>query len=55
MFPLPVILALENTQVYIYTLYSSNVASYIETTVDKSLYGHTTLGIPDINPDNGHV
>ena len=55
MSPLPAVLALEDTRVYVYTSNSSDVAFYIKASVDQSFCLTTTLDIPDIYLNNGYV
>ena len=51
----PAIFALEHIWVYIYLSNSSNVVFYIKTFVNKTLSLASTLNIPNVQPDNGHI
>ena len=53
--PLLAVLALKDTRVYFYIFDGSDVASYVEVSVDQSFYLTTTLDIPDVHPNTGHV
>jgi len=52
MTPLPTILALWNFWIHIHTMNSNNIATNVEASVNKALGLCTTLGIPNINPNN---
>ena len=52
MTPLPTVLTLWNTWVYVGILNGSDVTSYVEMTVDNVLSCRTTLGIPDVHPNH---
>ena len=53
--PLPTILALWYTWVYVGSLYSSDEASDIKASVDDFLSIWPTLSVPNVNPNDGHV
>ena len=53
--PLPTVLTLWDTWVYVGTFNGSNKSSNIEVTIDNVLCQRTTLGIPDIHPDHCYV
>jgi len=55
MFPLPTVLALWDTWVYIDIFDSSDETSDVEAMIDDVLRQRTALGIPDIHPDHCHV
>jgi len=48
--PFPAIFALGNSRVHVGTLYSSNMASYIEAMVNKNFSRCTALEVPDVDP-----
>ena len=52
---LSAIFVLENARVHVSTTNYSNMSSYVEATVNKSLTQYTTLGILDVNPYNNHI
>ena len=52
MISLPTILTLWNTRVYISTMNTSDISTNVETSVDKFLGLCTTLGIPNVNPND---
>jgi len=47
---LPTILVLRNVRVHVSFLNSSDMLSYIGTSIDKTLSLHTSLRVPNINP-----
>jgi len=49
---LPTILTLRNSRVHISIMNTSDVPTNIETSVDKSLGLCTTLGIPNVDPND---
>ena len=51
----PTILALWNFWIHVGSSDSSDKASYIEVSVDDFFCVSTTLRVPDIDPDDGHV
>jgi len=53
--PFPAILALGDLWVHVCSPDSSNVLSYIEAPIDEHLGIGPALGIPYINPYDGHV
>lgn len=53
--PLPAVFALRDTRIYICTSDSSNVAFYIEVPINQLLHFLTTLNIPNVYPDDGHI
>jgi len=53
--PFPVVFILQNTWVYICTIYHSNETSHIEVLVDDRFGFGTILSVPNINPNNGHI
>ena len=53
--PFPVVFALGNSGIHVCSSNSSNVVANIEASVDKHFSIVTTLNIPYIYPDNGHV
>ena len=53
--PLPTVFALWYIWIYIHTTYCCNITSNIESTIDNSFSVLTWLGVPDIDPYNGHV
>ena len=55
MTPLPAVLALGNSQVHVCASNSRNVVTYIEASIDEHFSVFTTLDIPYVNPDYGHV
>ena len=55
MSPFPVVFTLQNTWVYICTMYHSNETSHIEVSVDDRFGFGTILSVPNINPNNGHI
>jgi len=55
MIPLPTILALGYAWIYICTSDCCNMASYIETSIDKAFSFGTTLSILNVNLYNGHI
>jgi len=55
MIPLPTILTLRNTRIYVGAPYHCSDTSYIEAPVNNFLSIATVLGIPYVNPDNSHV
>jgi len=48
--PLPIILALQNFQVHVCTVNSSDVTTYIEVFVYKALGFCSTLSVPNVEP-----
>ena len=55
MSPFPAILALGNTRVHVHSPDSCDVVTNIEAPVDKHFSILSTLYVPYINLDNGHV
>ena len=55
MFPLPTVLALQDTWVHISTFDGSDETSNVEATIDDVLRWRTTLGILDVYLDHCHV
>ena len=55
MFPLPAILILGNSKVYVSIMNGGNMASYIKAVVNESLNRCTTLEISYVNLYNGYV
>ena len=55
MSPLPAILALGNSQIHACAPNCRNVIPYIKAPVNEHLCVFTTLDIPDVDPDDGHV
>jgi len=55
MSPFPAIFALGNTRVHVRSPDSCDVVTNVEAPVDKHFSALSTLYIPYINPDNGHV
>ena len=55
MFPLPTVLTLRDTWVYVGTFDSSDESSNIEVMIDNVLCQRITLGIPDVHPDHCYV
>ena len=55
MSPFSAIFALGDSRVHVSTLYSNDVAFYIEAMVNKNFSGCTTLEVSDINLYNSHV
>jgi len=53
--PLPAIFALGNTWVHVCSSDCSNVAAYVEASVDEKFCVLTTLNIPDVNQNYGHI
>ena len=53
--PLPAILALGNSRIHIRTSNSGNVIAHIEAPVNEKFSIFSTLNIPDVDPNNGHV
>jgi len=53
--PFPAILALRYSRVHIGISNCSNIAFYVEVSVDKSFGITTALDIPYIEPDDGYV
>ena len=53
--PLSAILALENSQIHIHISNSGDVIAHIEVPVNEKFSIFSTLNIPDVNPNNGHV
>ena len=53
--PLPTVLTLWNTQIYVGAFNGSNELSYVEVTIDNVLHRRTALGIPDVYSDHCHV
>ena len=51
----PVILTLRYTRIHIGTSNHSDVAFYIEASVDKPFYIVATLDVPDVNLYDSHV
>jgi len=55
MIPPPIVLILEHIQVHIHISDSGNIASYIKTPINEIFGLATTLNVPYIYLDNGHV
>ena len=55
MIPFPAVFTLRYTQIHISTLNSYNILANIEASVNESFSFATTLNIPNIYSDNGHV
>jgi len=55
MAPSPTILALVNNLFHVGSSNGSDVVTYIETPVDQHFSISTTLNVPYIDPNNGHV
>ena len=55
MTPPPAIFALRYARVHGSSPDSSDVVTYIKTSVDEEFSIVPTLNIPNVNPDNGHV
>jgi len=53
--PLPAVFALEDTRIHICTSNSSDVAFYIEASINQLLHFLTTLNILNVYPDDGHI
>lgn len=51
--PLPIIFALINTRVHVGSSYSSDMLTYIETSVTFGF--HAILRIPNVDPDYGYI
>jgi len=52
---LPVVLALWNTSIHVYTSNCCDKASNIKASVNQTLSLHTALNIPDVDLNNEHV
>ena len=55
MSPLPTILILENSWIYICSTNCSDEASNIEVTIDKTLSLTSALDVPYVKPYNGYI
>ena len=55
MTPLPTIFTLWYPRIHVSTLNSYNISSNIETPADEIFDLHTTLCIPNVNPNDGHI
>ena len=55
MTPLPAVLALGNSRIHVCASNSRNVVTYIEASIDEHFSIFTTLDIPYVDPDYGHV
>ena len=53
--PFLAILTLRYTRIYVGTSNHSNIAFYVEISVDKFFHIVATLDIPDVNLYDGHV
>ena len=53
--PLPAILALENSRIYVRTSNCGNVIAHIEAPVNEKFSIFSTLNIPDVDPNDGHI
>ena len=53
--PLPAILALENSRIHIHTSNCGDVIAHIEAPVNEKFSIFSTLNIPDVDPNNGHI
>jgi len=53
--PLPAVFALGDTGIHICTFNSSDVASYIEAPINQLLCFPTTLNVPNVYSDDGHI
>jgi len=55
MTPLPAVFTLQHSGVHVCAMNCSNEAADIESPIDETLDFGTTLHVPYIDPDNGHV
>ena len=55
MLPLPTVLTLWNTPIYVGAFNGSKELSDVEVTIDNVLHRRTALGIPDVYSDHCHV
>ena len=55
MTPLPAVLALGISRIHVCASNSRNVVTYIEASIDEHFSVFTTLYIPYVDPDYGHV
>ena len=53
--PLPTILALQDTQIHVSFVNHSNIASYVEVSVNNFLGVGPVLCVPNVDPNNGHI
>ena len=53
--PLPAILALGNSWIHICTSNCDNVIAHIEAPVNEKFSVFSTLNIPDVDPNDGHI
>ena len=53
--PFSVVLALGNSQIHVGSTDCNNIATNVEASVYQSFGFCTTLGVPDVNPDDHHV
>jgi len=53
--PFPAVFTLQDTWVYICTMYCSDETSHIKASVDDRFGFGTVLSIPNIDPNNGHI
>jgi len=51
----PAIFTLQDSQIHVGSLYYSNEAFYVEASVDNFLSIGSTLGVPYINLNDGHI
>jgi len=53
--PLPAILVLGNSRIHIRTSNCDDVIAHIEAPVNEKFSVFSTLNIPDVDPNNGHI
>ena len=53
--PLPAILALGNSRIHVRTSNCGDVIAHIEAPVNEKFSIFSTLNIPDVEPNNGHI
>ena len=53
--PLPAILALGDSRIHICTSNYGDVIAHIEAPVNEKFSVFSTLNIPDVNPNDGHI
>ena len=54
-FPLPTVLTLRNSQIYIHSPNSNDIASHIKVSIDEAFHPQTILYIPNVELNNRHV
>ena len=54
-FPLPAILALGNSWIHVRTSNCGDVIAHIEAPVNEKFSIFSTLNIPDVDPNDGHI